>query len=96
MEKTLIVPAVATLLLIAMLSGCDTRDVAEEVRTAEWYESHETERAQQLAECRTDPLLDATPNCINASRAENNAKASTKWATERDDVRTAPPPVPYP
>jgi hypothetical protein len=61
------------------------------VREVDWYEKNPAEREAKLAECRGNPgLLDGTPDCINASRAANNAAATTKWATENEDVRTAP------
>ena len=90
-EKTAIVSVGASGLLIAMLAGCDTRDVQEDVRSVDWYESHATERAAKLKDCMTNPRkLDATPDCVNASRAENNVKAATEWGTSDEGVRTEP------
>jgi len=46
------------------------------------------ERAAKLEECKSNPkIIDATPNCINASRAENNVKAAAKWGTDKEGVR---------
>lgn len=87
-EKTIIVSAAASVLVIA-LSGCESRPAHEEVRPVDWYESNPAERAVKLAECLANPKkLDATPNCVNASRAENNAKSAAKWGTEKEGVRT--------
>lgn len=91
-KKTAIVSLAASALLVSMLAGCETRNKGEEVRSIDWYESHNTERAEKLAECMANPgTLDGTPNCVNASRAENNVKAGTKWGTESEGVRTTPP-----
>jgi hypothetical protein len=87
-EKTIIVSAAASVLVIA-LSGCESRPAHEEVRPVDWYESNPAERAVKLAECLANPKkLDATPNCVNASRAENNVKAAAKWGTEKEGIRT--------
>jgi hypothetical protein len=73
------------------LAACDSRNEGGTVRPVDWYEKNAVEREAKLAECRANPrLLDGTPDCINASRAENNAKATTKWATEKEGVRTEP------
>lgn len=74
-----------------MLAGCEVRKTEEEARSVDWYEANKTERAAKLTECMSNPdKRDATPNCINASRAENNAKAAVKWGTESEGVRTPP------
>lgn len=84
------VPAVACALAV-LLAGCESRETGEEVRSTEWYESHPSEREEKLAECMSSASpRDATPDCVNASRAENNAKNSTRWGTPKEDVRTEP------
>ncbi|BCT68094.1 EexN family lipoprotein [Nitrosospira sp. NRS527] len=78
-------------LLITTLVGCETHEPQEEVRSVDWYEANAAERAAKLNECKTSPRsIDATPNCVNASRAENNAKADTQWGTSSEGVRTMP------
>ncbi|MDN5752921.1 MAG: EexN family lipoprotein [Nitrosospira sp.] len=80
--------------LVLALVGCEPTKLVEEVRSVDWYVSHDAERAEQIAQCKTNPaLLDATPNCVNASRAEHEALAATKWAKESEGkgVRTTPP-----
>lgn len=95
-QNTHLLPLTASALLIMVLAGCYGRDRGEGVRSVEWYVTHDAERAEQLNECMLNKVLDATPDCINASQAENIAKPSTKLATDPEDIRTAPPPVPYP
>lgn len=91
-KKVTAVSVAAGTLMTLILSGCENRELPGEVRTVDWYEAHDTERAETLAECQTSPRsLDATPDCVNASRAENNVKAATKWGTESEGVRTTPP-----
>lgn len=86
------VPMAASVLVISILAGCESRRVDDEVRSVDWYEQHSEERAAKLADCMTNPrTLDATPDCVNASRAENNVKANTEWGTPDEGVRTTPP-----
>lgn len=86
-----IISMAAALCILASSAGCDSGSRKETVREVDWYERNAAEREAKLAECRANPgLLDGTPDCINASRAANNAAATTKWATENEDVRTVP------
>jgi hypothetical protein len=90
-DKASIVSAVAGALLIGIIGGCERPPTPEEVRPADWWEVNAAERAAKLEECKSNPkIIDATPNCINASRAENNVKAAAKWGTDKEGVRTAP------
>ena len=60
----------STLLLLAAvaLAGCNETDP---VQTDDWYKTNAPERAAMLAKCKTNPgELAASPNCINANRAE--------------------------
>src|SRR5690606_10826466 len=92
--KKLLLAASASALLLWALAGCEGRDPPEPVvRSVEWYEAHDAERAEKLAECKTRPeAFDGQPDCVNASRAENSTKAATKWHEEADadEVRTKP------
>ena len=59
-----------TLLLLAavVLAGCNEKD---QVQTVDWYKANAPERAAMLAKCKANPgELAASPNCINANRAE--------------------------
>ena len=90
-DKAFIVSAVAGALLIGIIGGCERPPTPEEVRPIDWWEANSAERAAKLEECKSNPkIIDATPNCINASRAENNVKAEAKWGTGKEGVRTAP------
>ncbi|WP_156972382.1 EexN family lipoprotein [Nitrosospira sp. NpAV] len=90
-RQVVMVSLAASTFLGSMLAGCETRKIEEEVRSIDWYQTNDAERAAKLIQCRSDPgKYDATPNCINASRAENNAKADTRWGTKSEDVRTEP------
>ena len=60
----------STLLLLAAvaLAGCNETDP---VQTVDWYKTNASERATMLAKCKSNPgELAASPNCINANRAE--------------------------
>ena len=51
------------------LAGCST---PEPVQTVDWYKDHAPERQAMVAKCRANPgELEATPNCVNAIRAQN-------------------------
>ena len=60
----------STLLLLAavVLAGCNEKDP---VQTVDWYKTNAPERAAMRAKCKDNPgELAASPNCINANRAE--------------------------
>ena len=59
----------------------------ETVQTVDWYKAHNAERHSMLTKCHNNPgQLDATPNCINASRAV----ASSVWASRGGAIKVAP------
>lgn len=60
----------ALLFLAAIaLVGCKDNDP---MQTVDWYKAHAPERAAILTKCKADPgELAASPNCINANRAES-------------------------
>ncbi|MEO9061106.1 MAG: EexN family lipoprotein [Nitrosospira sp.] len=90
-RQVAMVSVAASAFLGVMLAGCETRKSEEEVRSVDWYQANNAERAAKLTQCISDPRkYDATPNCINASRAENNVKADTKWSEGKENVRTEP------
>ena len=59
----------ALLLLAAVvLAGCNEKDP---VQTVDWYKTNAPARAAMLTKCKANPgELAASPNCINANRAE--------------------------
>lgn len=88
-RQAAMISVVASALFLSGLTGCERRRI-EEVRPVEWYEANPAERAQKLIECESGSgKFDAPPGCVNASRAENNVKATTKQAPE-SEVRTTP------
>lgn len=74
---------------LSMLAGCKEDKPAEEVvQTVEWYKAHKTERAEVLAKCKSNPgELAATPNCVNASRADS----STTWSAKGGGISPVKP-----
>ncbi len=59
----------------------------ETVQTVDWYKAHNAERHSMLTKCHNNPgQLGATPNCINASRAD----ASSVWASRGGAIKVAP------
>ena len=56
------------LIVAAVLAGCGENTP---VQTVDWYKAHDTERKAMIAKCKANPgELAASPNCINANRAE--------------------------
>jgi curli biogenesis system outer membrane secretion channel CsgG len=72
MKKLTMFLAIASTL--SMLAGCNEEKAAEvTVQTVDWYKEHKAERADMLAKCQSNPgQLAATPNCVNASRADSS------------------------
>lgn len=68
---------------LSMLGGCKEDKPAEVpadvVQTVDWYKANKAERADVLAKCKANPgELAATPNCVNASRADSSSTWSAK------------------
>lgn len=74
MKKLTVLLVLGTL---SMLAGC--KEDKEVVQTVDWYKAHKAERAEVLAKCKANPgELAATPNCVNASRADSSSTWSAK------------------
>lgn len=88
MKKLLTGILVATGFFVVLgLIGCNDHRVEGEVRSVDWYQANKAERAAKLAQCMSSPdNRGATPDCINASRAEADSKAAIVEGEE--DVRT--------
>ena len=78
---------------LSMLAGCKEdkpATPAEVVQTVDWYKAHKTERAEVLAKCKANPgELAATPNCVNASRADSSSTWSAKGGGVSPAIRAA-------
>lgn len=60
--------AALQLLAVVALVSCKDNDP---VQTVDWYKANAPERSAMLAKCKANPgELAASPNCINANRAE--------------------------
>ena len=70
------------------LAGCTDRRVEGEVRSVDWYQANKAERTAKLVQCMSSPDNGATPDCINASRAQNDSEPATHWVEGKEDVRT--------
>ncbi|MEO8992160.1 MAG: EexN family lipoprotein [Nitrosospira sp.] len=88
MKRKVYIAMAAGVLSALMLTGCSDRRVEGEVRSVDWYQANKVERSAKLAECLSNPDNDATPDCINASRAENDSKSTTTWGEGKEEVRT--------
>jgi hypothetical protein len=84
MKKKIIILAAIAL----GLTGCKEEETPEVVQSVEWYKEHPTERAVQLDQCKSDPgELALTPNCVNASRAQE----STTWTARGGGIKKLAP-----
>jgi hypothetical protein len=73
---------------LALLAGCKSEKPPEVVQTVEWYKANRTERTEVLAKCKSNPgELAATPNCINATRADT----STTWSARGGGIAPVKP-----
>lgn len=60
----------STFLFLAAVALVGCKD-NEPVQTVDWYKANPPERSAMLAKCKANPgELAASPNCINANRAE--------------------------
>lgn len=89
MEKTAVMMLAAAATLA--LASCKEDKPQEVVQTVEWFKEHKAEREAQLAKCKLNPGdLAATPNCVNASRADS----SSTWSARGGAIKVAPLPAP--
>lgn len=73
---------------LSVLAGCKEEKPVEVVQTVEWFKAHKAERAETLAKCKSNPgELAATPNCINASRADS----ATTWGAKGGGIAPIKP-----
>lgn len=73
MNKQNILMAAAVALILV---GCGSE---EPVQSVEWWKAHPTERASMMKKCMDNPgELAATPNCLNASKADTGSVITGK------------------
>jgi hypothetical protein len=59
---------------LSVLAGCKQEKPPEVVQTVDWYKANKAERVAVLEKCKANPgELAATPNCVNASRADSSS-----------------------
>jgi hypothetical protein len=62
----------ATLGMLSFMVGCASDKNSEPTQTVDWYKTHGAERKDVLEKCKNNPgELAMTPNCVNASKADN-------------------------
>ncbi|MCO8590377.1 EexN family lipoprotein [Burkholderia multivorans] len=65
-----------SLVILAFLAGCGE---STPVQTVDWYKTHDTQRKDMIAKCKSSPgELAASPNCINAQQAQNEKELSRR------------------
>jgi hypothetical protein len=71
---------------LLLVTGCKEEVKPDIVQTVDWYKENQAEREDVLKKCSNNPgELAATPNCVNASRAEN----SLTWS-KRGSIQVKP------
>lgn len=70
------------LLLAALaLAGCNEKEI---VQTVDWYKENPLERTAMLEKCKANPgKLATSPNCINATTAENHITLDKRGYKQR-------------
>jgi len=64
------------LVVAVVLAGCGE---TTPIQTVAWYKQHDTEREEMIAKCTDNPgELAASPNCINAQKAQNENDLSRR------------------
>lgn len=72
----------------SLVAGCKDEKPPEVVQTVDWYKANTAERADVLTRCKANPgELAATPNCINATRADT----STTWGARGGGIAPVKP-----
>lgn len=73
---------------LSLLAGCKNEKPPEVVQTVDWYKANKAERVDVLTKCKANPgELAATPNCINATRADT----STTWSARGGGIAPVKP-----
>lgn len=73
---------------LSMLAGCKEEKPVEAVQTVDWYKANKIERAEVMAKCKANlGELAATPNCVNASRADS----ATTWGAKGGGIAPVKP-----
>jgi hypothetical protein len=73
---------------LSILAGCNEEKPVEVVQTVDWYKANKIERAEVLTKCKANAgELAATPNCVNASRANS----STTWGAKGGGIAPVKP-----
>ncbi|WP_281661162.1 EexN family lipoprotein [Microvirgula aerodenitrificans] len=71
---------------LSILAGCNEKQ-AEVVQSVDWYKAHKAERAGMMAKCKANPgELAATPNCVNAGRADS----AVTWGAKGGAISVKP------
>jgi len=83
MKKLSIVLAVAA----AVLTGCGENTP---VQTVDWYKANEAERTAMIAKCKANPgELEASANCMNATKAANELVLDKRGYTKRAPINVS-------
>ena len=86
MRRALLLTASAAL---AALAACSPAEPAHDIA---YYRDHPTERAAKMTACRNDQgRLAASPNCINALRADSEAESKRFWNQPKPAPRLTNP-----
>lgn len=74
-----------SLVVAGVLAGCGDNTP---VQTVDWYKAHKAERTAMIDKCKANPgELAASPNCINATRAESAVDAAKRGGLNVEPIQ---------
>lgn len=69
------------------LAGCGENT---QVQTVDWYKANEAERTAMTAKCKANPgELEASANCMNATKAANELVLDKRGYTKRAPINVS-------
>ncbi|KVX69113.1 hypothetical protein WT34_24365 [Burkholderia stagnalis] len=82
MKKTLVI------LPLIVLAACSSKE--HPTQTKDWYMKHDAERQTRVKECRNDAAQMATPDCQNATNAEQDLRVFGKPGSDNSAPKITP------
>jgi hypothetical protein len=84
-----LVRAMGVTLGILLVSGCG-EPPPRALFTANYYKTHDSDRATRLKECQSKPDLAKTPDCVNAAQAQSAKDAEEAAQSQTADSSAQP------
>lgn len=73
--------------LVSALAGCSENTP---VQSVDWYKANESERTAMIGKCKANPgELEASANCMNATKAANELVLDKRGYTKRSPINVS-------